>query len=240
MKTFKTVEIIEIPNSAGNHSSPFPTPNTEYVVAGTRFSVPVGDNTDVPISSYKENFKGMLSYISVGDDGSMDVAFQILVPGFDYDLSHAGKGPSYGWSFFTTYNTEETNTLKEVNASQRDKDFLTAVNWKMAEQLVADGKFETYENSTYYRNSWDDHTHSATAEQRQGVKVINSADHPGLVYFMPCPKSPHGVDVNPTGEYIVASGKLAATLPVFQFSKIETAIANEDYEGEVHIVLKVR
>ena len=33
LNTFKTVEIIEIPNSAGNHSSPFPTPNTEYVVA---------------------------------------------------------------------------------------------------------------------------------------------------------------------------------------------------------------
>jgi nitrous-oxide reductase len=35
LKTFKTVEIIELPNSAGNHSSPFITENTEYVVAGT-------------------------------------------------------------------------------------------------------------------------------------------------------------------------------------------------------------
>lgn len=234
LKTFKTVEIIEIPNSAGNHSSPYPTPNTEYVVAGTRFSIPMGDNTDVPISTYKENFKGMISYISVADDGAMDVAFQILLPGFDYDLSHAGKGPSNGWSFFTTYNTEETNTLKEVNASQRDKDFLTAINWKMAEQLVAEGKFDLYENGEYYSNRWDESTHSANSELRKGTKVIDAAKYPGLVYFMPCPKSPHGVDVNPTGEYIVASGKLAATLPVFQFSKIQTAIANKDYEGEVH------
>ncbi|HSF53537.1 MAG TPA: hypothetical protein VLA71_07290, partial [Algoriphagus sp.] len=58
LNTFKTVEIIEIPNSAGNHSSPFITQNTEYVVAGTRFSVPVGDKNDVSIDSYKENFKG--------------------------------------------------------------------------------------------------------------------------------------------------------------------------------------
>lgn len=234
LKTFKTVEIIEIPNSAGNHSSPYPTPNTEYVVAGTRFSVPMGDNRDVSIDSYKENFKGMLSYISVGDEGDMDIAFQILMPGFDYDLSHAGKGVSYGWSFFTTYNTEETNTLKEVNASQRDKDFLTAVNWKMAEQLIADGKFEIMETRSYYSNKWDESTHSATSEKRKGTKVINAADYPGLVYFMPCPKSPHGVDVNPTGEFIVASGKLAATLPIFEFSKIQNAIANEDFEGEVH------
>ena len=33
LKTFKTTEILEIPNSAGNHSSPFLTENTEYVVA---------------------------------------------------------------------------------------------------------------------------------------------------------------------------------------------------------------
>ncbi len=45
LKTFRTAEIIELPNSAGNHSSPFITENTEYVVAGTRFSVPMGDNT---------------------------------------------------------------------------------------------------------------------------------------------------------------------------------------------------
>ena len=41
LKTFRTAEIIEMPNSAGNHSSPFITENTEYVVAGTRFSVPM-------------------------------------------------------------------------------------------------------------------------------------------------------------------------------------------------------
>jgi nitrous-oxide reductase len=40
LKTFRTTEIIEIPNSSGNHSSPFITENSEYVVAGTRFSYP--------------------------------------------------------------------------------------------------------------------------------------------------------------------------------------------------------
>src|SRR6476469_1692683 len=33
LTTFSTAEIIEIPNSAGNHSSAFTTENTEYVVA---------------------------------------------------------------------------------------------------------------------------------------------------------------------------------------------------------------
>ena len=83
LKTFRTAEIIELPNSAGNHSSPFVTENTEYVVAGTRFCVPLDNsNGDVPINTYKKNFKGTLSFISVKkEDGQMDLAFQIECPG---------------------------------------------------------------------------------------------------------------------------------------------------------------
>lgn len=132
LSTFRTSEIIELPNSAGNHSSPFITENTEYVVAGTRFSVPTDDaNGDVAIDTYKDNFKGTISFISVDKtDGKMDIAFQLVCPGVNFDLSHAGKGKSNGWFFFSCYNTEKASTLLEVNASQRDKDFIMAVNWK--------------------------------------------------------------------------------------------------------------
>jgi nitrous-oxide reductase len=141
MKTFKTVEILELPNSGGNHSSPFITENTEYVVAGTRFSVPVGDKTDVPISSFKENFKGYISFISVDPtDGKMKIAFQLKTPGVSFDLARAGKGKSHGWFFFSTYNTEQAYTLLEVNASQKDKDFIMAVNWKKAEGIYQSRK----------------------------------------------------------------------------------------------------
>ena len=88
LTTFETTEIIEIPNSAGNHSSSFVTENTEYVVAGTRFSVPYPQR-DMPIKEYKGNFKGALTFISVDpEDGAMDIKFQIMMPGFNYDLSH--------------------------------------------------------------------------------------------------------------------------------------------------------
>lgn len=50
--------------------------------------------------------------------------------------------------------------------------------------------------------------------------------------MIPCPKSPHGCDVDPTGEYIVGSGKLAALIPVFSFDKIQSAIASKSYDGE--------
>ena len=52
-----------------------------------------------------------------------------------------------------------------------------------------------------------------------------------MCYFIPCPKSPHGCDVDPNGEYIVGSGKLAALIPVFSFAKLQTAIAAKDFEG---------
>lgn len=232
LKSFRTEEILELPNSGGNHSSPFITENTEYLVAGTRFSVPMGDKKDVPISSYKENFKGSISFIKVDPQtGAMSIAFQLRTPGFNYDLSRAGKGPSHGWFFFSTYNTEQAYTLLEVNASQKDKDFIMAVNWKKAEEYLAQGKAKI-EKVRYAHNAYSDQTHSATSTIEEQVNVLDVTELKDIVYFIPCPKSPHGCDVDPTGEYIVGSGKLAATMPVFSFTKFQNAIAQKQYEGD--------
>jgi nitrous-oxide reductase len=233
LNTFRTAEILEIPNSAGNHSSPFITENSEYLVAGTRFSVPPDNaNGDVPINSYKQNFKGSISFISIDKtSGAMDIAFQLRCPGIDFDLSHAGKGKSHGWFFFSCYNTEQANTLLEVNASQRDKDFVMAVNWKKAEEYLKSGKGKK-ETVRYAHNVYSEKTHSATTEIRTEVTVLDVKDLPGICYFMPCPKSPHGCDVDPTGEYIVGSGKLAALIPVFSFDKMQAAIAAKDFIGD--------
>jgi len=232
LTTFRTAEIIEIPNSAGNHSSPFITENTEYVVAGTRFSVPADNmNGDVPINSYKENFKGHLSFIAVDKEtGSMSISFQIQCPGVNFDLSHAGKGPSHGWFFFSCYNTEQANTLLEVNASQKDKDFIMAVNWKKAEEYIKAGKGKKVP-VRYAHNVWDEKTHTGKSEFINEVLVLDSKEFEDLCYMIPCPKSPHGCDVDPTGEYIVGSGKLAALIPVFSFTKLQNAIANKEFDG---------
>ncbi len=232
LSSFKTVEIIEIPFSAGNHSSPFLTENTEYVVAGTRFSVPI-PNQDVAIDTYKDNFKGSISFIKIDKaSGRMELAFQLLVPGFNYDLSRAGKNASHGWFFFTSYNTEQAHTLLEVNASQNDKDFIAAVNWKLAEEYIKQGKFK--EVSTRYRhNYFDEKTHTATSNEINKVKVLLPQDCPGMIYYIPVPKSPHGCDVDPSGEYIVAGGKLAALIPVFSFSKMLKAIEEKKFDKEI-------
>jgi len=233
LRTFRTAEILEIPNSAGNHSSSFITPNTEYVVAGCRFSIPMDNmNGDVPINSYKQNFKGTVSFIKVDSaTGSLKLAFQILTPGVNFDLSHSGKGPSNGWFFFSCYNSEQANTLLEVNASQRDKDFIMAVNWKKAEEYLQQGKGKK-QAVRYAHNKYDEKSHMATSTIETETIMLDAKELPGLVYLIPCPKSPHGCDVDPTGEYIVGSGKLAALMPVFSFSKIQKAIAAKDFDGD--------
>ncbi len=232
LKSFTTSEIIEIPNCAGNHSSPYCTENTEYLIAGGRFSIPV-PNKDVPISTYKENFKGVLSLVKVGPtDGKLDLAVQIVLPPFDYDKVRGGKGPSKDWFFVTCYNSEKANTMLEVNASQNDKDFVLAVNWKKAIEYLNAGKAKEM-NTPYCHNKMDESTQTATSETLKSEKMLDPKDCPGMLYYMPCPKSPHGCDVSPDGEYITASGKLAAMIPVFSYSKMAKAIESKTFDGDV-------
>ncbi|WP_228853033.1 Sec-dependent nitrous-oxide reductase [Aegicerativicinus sediminis] len=233
LTTFETTEIIEIPNSAGNHSSSFVTENTEYVVAGTRFSVPIPQK-DMPIKDYKGNFKGALTFISVAQEtGEMNIKFQLIMPGFDYDLAHPGRGNSHGWFFFSTYNSEEANTLLEVNASQNDKDFIAAVNWKKIEEYVNNGG-GTKVPAKYAHNVYNDHTHTASSKILNEVLTVNPAEVPGAVFLLPTPKSPHGCDVDPSGEYIVGNGKLSANLTVHSFTKMLDAIKNEKFAGDAY------
>ena len=233
LSLFETTEIIEIPNTAGNHSSSYVTENTEYVIAGTRFSIPVPQK-DMPIEDYKGNFKGVLSFLKINpEDGQMNLSFQIMMPGFNYDKAHPGRGASHGWFFYTTYNTEEANSLLEVNASQNDKDFIAAVNWKKAEEYIKKGKFKTVATN-YAHNIYNESEHTAKTNWVKEVRILDPLECPGLVYFLPTPKSPHGCDVDPSGEYIVGSGKLSADVTVHSFSKMIKAIEEKNFSGEAY------
>ncbi|MCD6062441.1 MAG: nosZ [Flavipsychrobacter sp.] len=235
LKTFKTVEILELPNSGGNHSSPFITENSEYIVGGTRFAVPIANQeAALTQASFKANFKSTVSFIAIDpNSGHMSVDFQVILPGMDLDLSRAGKGPSHGWFFFSTYNTEQANTLLEVNASQKDKDYIVAINWKKAQEYARAGKGKKMATE-YYHNMLSEENHTATSEVVKEVLTLDPNELKDFVYLIPCPKSPHGCDVDPTGEYIVGSGKLAALIPVFAYQKITKAIADKAFEGDYY------
>src|SRR5690606_21502112 len=170
-------------------------------------------------------------FIRADQPGEMDVAFQIIVPGYNYDLAHAGKGPSEGWMFFTSYNSEEASTLLEINASQNDKDYLAAVDYRRAEACIADGLGSTM--PARYLHNYIDDRHIAVSEVKESVTVIDPQTCAELVYFLPTPKSPHGVDVDPSGEFIAAGGKLATVIPVHGFGRIQKAIADQAFDGQV-------
>lgn len=161
----------------------------------------------------------------------MDIAFQLKLPGVNFDLARSGKLKSHGWFFFSCYNSEQANTLLEVNASQKDKDFILAVNWKKAEEYLKAGKGQKVAVK-YASNRYDEKTHTATSTIKNEVTVLDASVLKDICYFIPCPKSPHGCDVDPTGEFIVGSGKLAALIPVFSFDKIQSAIAGKDFIGD--------
>jgi nitrous-oxide reductase len=212
LRDFKTKQILgPIPNTSGNHGSSFVTESTEYVLVGTRFSIPLPKGRYAPPSQYQEEYTGMLTGIRVNSqNGEMEVAWQILTPPFNWDLASTGKGPSRDWAFFTSYNTEMAHTLMEVNASQLDRDLAAFVNWRAAEKAVADNQFELLE----------------------GVPVIDPAKVPGVLYYLPIGKSPHGIDTDPSGRWIVGGGKLQPSTTVVNFEKVLAAVEKKDFDGE--------
>jgi nitrous-oxide reductase len=210
LSTFLTEEITPaIPNVSGLHTS-FLTPNTEYLLAASRFSVPMPLGTYQPVENYAKSYDGVIAALKVDPaTGHMSQAFEIKTPPIDLDIASTGKGASNGWAFFTSYNTELAHTDLEVNASQHDQDFVVAVNWKAAEKAAAEGNYSMI----------------------GGAKVIDPAKTPGVVYFLPTPKSPHGVDVSPDGKYVVASSKLSPTVTVHSFENMVKAIEKKDFDG---------
>ena len=65
-----------------------------------------------------------------------------------------------------------------------------------------------------------------------GVPIIDPAKVPGVLYFVPIGKSPHGMDVDPSGKWIVAGGKLQPATTVLNFEKVQAAINNKTFEGD--------
>jgi nitrous-oxide reductase len=212
LRDFKTRQIFgPVPNISGNHAAAFVTPNTEYSMMASRFSIPLPKGTAAPVEKYATDYKGVVAAIKIDPkSGEMSLGWEILMPPFDYDLGDAGKLASDGWMFWTSYNTERAYGQLEVASSQKDRDYIAAINWREAEKAVNEGKGDVI----------------------GGVKVLDPKKVPGVVYLLPCGKSPHGVDVSPDGKYIVGSGKLQGVTTVFNIEKILTAIRNKDFTGD--------
>jgi nitrous-oxide reductase len=221
LRDFETKQIIKNPLSYSDHGGTFVTPNTDYIIEGGQYAMPwAGQYSD--IANYKKDYHGMVTFWKFDrKKGRIDKSksFALELPPYWQDLSDAGKLVSDGYVFVNSFNTEmstggdmEGNPPFEAGASQRDMDYLHVINLNAAEKLFEAGKYEKV----------------------NGFPVIPLSQTTGsnILTFVPEPKSPHGVDVTPDGQYLVISGKLDPHVTIFNFSKIKTAIENKDFEGK--------
>jgi nitrous-oxide reductase len=215
LRDFDTKQIVKNPNAIVDHGGSFVTPNTDYVIEGPQYAAPIGWGY-APLDQYKDKYRGVITFWKFDrSKGRIDASqsFQMELPPYWQDLCDAGKLVSDGWIFCNSFNTEMatgtgldgTGKPFEAGTSQNDTDYLHIINWKAAEAVFKAGKTKTI----------------------NGMAMISmdTAISEKLLYFTPEPKSPHGSDVTPGGEYIVVGGKLDPHVTIYSFDKIQKAIA---------------
>jgi len=227
---FRAKQIVKVPNIQTSHGGIFATPNTKYVHISSKVPALKASSSskgqsvslDDHLNRYADIYRGYSTFVSVDPKtGRMDLAksFQIELPPYTQDLADSGKGASDGYAFINSYNVEmATGGIEqgkpplEVGASQLDFDYLHIINWHKAEQVVAAGKFT----------------------ELNGIRVISleTAIAEGLLHLAPEPRSPHGVDIAPKGDYITVSGKLDPHATVYGIDLIKQAIESKNYEGK--------
>jgi len=220
LRDFETKQIVKNPLTLSNHAC-FVTPNTEYVVEGCQYATPLG-GAYAPLEEFEEKYRGAITFWKFNRERGRIVpeeSFAVELPPYFQDLGDAGRGASDGWVFLNSLNTEmatggiqEGKPPLEIGASQREMDYLSVVNWKKAEEVARAGKVEMINGFP--------------------VITIKTAVEEGILFQVPEPKSPHGVDVTPDGAYIVVSGKLDPHVTVYSMKKIEEQIAKGNYETD--------
>jgi nitrous-oxide reductase len=219
---FETKQIVVNPVFKSEHGGSFFTQDSEYIIEAAQYGAPF-DNNYHPIEEYKESYRGGVTMWKFdpkkGRIQDKD-SFTIELPPYMQDLSDAGKKASHGWGFTNSFNSEMyTGGIEvgmppnEAGMSRNDTDFLHVYNWKKLAELAKDPKNVKIVND-----------HKVIP---MDVAVKNDA-----LFLIPEPKSPHGVDIDPTGEYIVVCGKLDTHASVYSFSKIQALIKAKDYVGK--------
>ncbi len=197
-ESMETDAITDIPNAQGTHGI-FPQRHkTGLVLCNSEFRTPQpNDGRDLEDPS---KYGAMHTAI---DGETMEVKWQVLVEG-NLDLCATDYEGKY--SFATCYNSEGGVTLEGMMAS--DRDHLYVFNLPAIEGAVKSGK---------------------TIQVGDGpVPVVDARGKDGpYVLRVPIPKSPHGVNIDPTGRYAVCSGKLSPTVSVVDIEMLDDAFAGK-------------
>ena len=218
LRDFETKQIVKNPICINDHGGTFVTPNTEYVIEGGQYATPLGWEY-APLTDYQKSYRGMVTFWKFDRaKARIDVSrsFAMELPPYWQDLFDAGKGASEGWIFGNSFNVEmATGGVEqgqppfEAGASQRDADYLHVIDLKAAEAAFSAGKVKKVKGFP--------------------VIALETSIKDGILFFAPEPKSPHGVDVAPKGDFIVVAGKLDPHVTVYSIDKIKKAIADKNW-----------
>lgn len=78
--------------------------------------------------------------------------------------------------------------MLEVQASKKDKDFVMAINWKMAQACVAQGKARQFPGA--YAHNHREPNQDAVSTMMNGVKMLDPKDCPGHGFLYADSKEP--------------------------------------------------
>jgi nitrous-oxide reductase len=135
-----------------------------------------------------------VSLFNAVDAESMEMAFQVIVDGNldNTDADYTGK-----YVASTCYNSEMAMNLGGMIGAERDH--VVVFNIERIEAAIKDGKYQTF----------------------NGVKVVDGRKGSPLTRYIPVPKSPHGLNTSPDGEFFVANGKLSPTVSIIEIAKLD-------------------
>ena len=201
----ETDAVVDLPHSQGTHGI-FPMRvrkgKTYYVFCNSEFRNPLpNDGRDL-----EDPTKYGALHTAV-DGEKMKVKWQVRVTG-NMDLCATDyKGL---FSMATCYNSEEAVDLAGMMA--KDRDWAVFFNIRRIEEAVRKKDYTTIGKSRV-----------PVVDGRKGGRGEGK-----YTIYVPVPKSPHGINVDPTGRYAICSGKLSPTCTVIDLEKVAQA-----FEGKV-------
>jgi nitrous-oxide reductase len=214
LRDFETKQIVHNTAYLNDHGGTFVTPNTDYIVEGGQYGLPLGGKY-APIADYQKSYSGMITFWKFDrEKGRIDQtkSFGLELPPYWQDLCDSGKGVSDGWVFCNSFNAEmatggieEGNPPFEAGVSKGAVDYLHIINLKAVEAVFQAG--------------------GAVDVNGFNVIPLKTAVEKNLLYLAPEPRSPHGADVTPKGDFVVVGGKLDPHVSVYSFKKMQDAIA---------------
>ncbi|HJP15825.1 MAG TPA: Sec-dependent nitrous-oxide reductase [Acidimicrobiales bacterium] len=217
LRDFETKQTLKNPLAVNDHGGTFVTPDTEWVIEGGQYSAPLAWDY-APLDDFSTEYRGMITFWKFDRSAGRineNASFAIELPPYWQDVCDSGKKVSQGWVFCNSINVEMATGMDpddpegsepfESGVSAGENDYLHIINLEKAVEVAAAG-------NTVEVNGFP-------------MITLDTAVEEDLLFFTPEPKSPHGVDIAPGGDYIVVSGKLDPHVTVYSFEKIQEAIA---------------